>query len=117
MAPTTLIPRNTSPPNARSRARAPFASDTTAGPVLELTVAGLLDENAGRALLGAVDAATTDGWWRVEVDLRSVSGHTTHGVAAVTKLCRTGSLLPGGIGFSVTAGPSRAALLASLADA
>ena len=118
MAPTTLIPRGTATDartarSARTRAR----SGTAGGPVLELTVAGLLDEDAGRALLGAVDDATTDGWWRVEVDLRSVSGHTGHGVAAVTKLCRTGSLLPGGIGFSVTAGPSRTALLASLADA
>jgi hypothetical protein len=107
MAPTTLSP----PPAGRVA-----TTDAPSGPALELTVAGLLDEDAGRALLGAVDDAT-DGWWRVEVDLRSVSGHTSQGVAAVTKLCRTGSLLPGGIGFSVSAGASRAALLASLADA
>jgi hypothetical protein len=93
------------------------AGDGERGPVLELTVAGILDEQAGRSLLRAVDDATTDGWWRVEIDLRAVSAHTSLGVAAVTKLCRTGSLLPGGIGFSAAAGASRAALLAALADA
>lgn len=108
MAPTSLL----APPAGRAA-----TIDAPSGPVLDLTVAGLLDEDAGRALLGAVADATTDGWWRVEVDLRSVSGHTAHGAAAVTKLCRTGSLLPGGIGFSVRDGASRAALLASLADA
>lgn len=91
--------------------------EAASGPVLELTVAGILDEEAGRALLRAVAEAATDGWWRVEVDLRSVSAHTSLGTASVTKLCRTGSLLPGGIGFSVTAGASREALLAALADA
>jgi hypothetical protein len=89
----------------------------TDGPVLDLTVAGILDETAGRALLRAVDEANDTGAHRVQVDLRAVSAHTSQGVAAVTKLCRTGSRLPGGIGFSVTSGPSRSALLASLADA
>jgi hypothetical protein len=103
---TTTLPRPSS-------AEAPET-----GPVLDLVVAGILDEQAGRSLLGAVAAATDEGGWhRVEIDLRAVSAHTSQGTAAVTKLCRTGSLLPGGIGFSVVPGPSRAALLASLADA
>lgn len=85
--------------------------------VLDLAVAGILDEQAGRALLRAVAEATDAGWHRVEVDLRLVSAHTSLGTAAVTKLCRTGSRLPGGIGFSVASGPSQRALLASLADA
>lgn len=85
--------------------------------VLDLTVAGILDEVAGRALLRAVADAADHGTYRVQVDLRSVSAHTSQGTAAVTKLCRTGARLPGGIGFSVVSGPSRQALLASLADA
>lgn len=109
MASTTLLP----PDAATAAVDLP---DTSAGPVLDLTIAGLLDERAGRALLQAVDRAAAEGWHRVEVDLREVVGHTAEGVAAVATLCRRGSHLPAGIGFSVASGPSRAALLAALAD-
>ena len=89
----------------------------TENQVLDLTVAGVLDERAGSALLFAVADAADAGWRRIEVDLRDVTAHTEQGAAAISRLCRTGSRLPRGIGFSVASGPSREALLASLAQA
>ncbi len=85
--------------------------------VLDLTVVGLLDDRTGDALLAAVVDAAEAGWHRVEIDLRDVTAHTAQGTAAISRLCRTGSRLPRGIGFSVESGPSRDALLASLAKA
>lgn len=107
----------TLPRTAEDTREAATPQNEVVGPVLDLTVAGILDEEAGRALLFAVTEASEQGWHRVEIDLREVTAHTSQGAAAVAKLCRTGSLLPAGIGFSVAAGASRAALLASLADA
>ena len=103
MAPTTLLPPTVS------------AFDTSDGTVLDLTVVGILDERTGAALLDAVEDAADAGWHRIEVDLRDVTAHTAQGVDAVSRLFRTGPRLPAGIGFSVSAGPSREALLASLA--
>lgn len=109
---TAMLDRNPARPTRRHG-----AAEAVDERVLNLTVAGVLDEAAGCALLRAVAEATDTGWDRVQVDLREVSAHTAQGTAAVTKLCRTGSRLPHGIGFSVTDGPSRQALLVSLADA
>jgi hypothetical protein len=110
MAPTTLLPPALIPPTATTR-------ETQDGAVLDLTVVGVLDERTGTALLSAVDDAAAAGWQRIEVDLREVTAHTDQGAAAISRLCRAGSRLPLGIGFSVEAGPSREALLDALAHA
>jgi hypothetical protein len=78
-----------------------------------LSVAGLLDADAGGALLAALDAALAVAPDRVEVDLAGVADFTPEGLDALQS-CRDFSFrLADGLHYRTVPGPGQAAFLAA----
>lgn len=99
----------------------PASSDEAVGTIVAeeidgtvvLSVAGLLDADAGGALLAALDAALEVAPERVEVDLAGVADFTPEGLDALQS-CREFSFrLVDGLHYRTVPGPGQAAFLAA----
>ena len=88
----------------------------TDGEVVTLTINGCLDGEAGAALLKRATAALEERACRVDIDLRSLTGFTDQGAAALGACRRMCTGLPDGLHYRTGQGPGREALLAAFVD-
>lgn len=87
----------------------------TAGAVVVLELADLLDAQIGAALVAAAEAALATQPDRVDIDLRSLQSWTQDGVIALVRCREICGDLPDGLHYRTGRGPGRAALLAAYA--
>ena len=85
----------------------------TAGPLVVLQLASLLDAEAGVALVAAAEAALAADPQRVDIDLTSLQSWTQEGAAALVRCRAICSDLPDGLHYRTGRGPGRSALLAA----
>lgn len=88
----------------------------TEGDIVVLTINGNLDGQAGAALLKQATAALQERACRVDIDLRSLTGFTDQGAAALGACRRMCAGLTEGLHYRTGQGPGRHALLAAFVE-
>jgi hypothetical protein len=88
----------------------------TEGGTVVLTINGCLDAESGASLLKRVASALAERACRVDIDLRSLTGFTEQGSAALGACKRMCAGLPDGLHYRTGQGPGRDALLSAFAD-
>jgi hypothetical protein len=83
------------------------------GEIVVLTINGCLDGETGATLLKRATAALQERACRVDIDLRSLTGFTDQGAAALGACRRMCTGLPDGLHYRTGQGPGRQALLAA----
>ncbi len=89
-----------------------IVAEATNGTVV-LSVAGVLDGQAGGALLSALDAALAVAPTRIEVDLAAVEDFTDDGLDALQSCRDAATQLPEGLHYRTMPGPGQAAFFAA----
>jgi ABC-type transporter Mla MlaB component len=101
---------------AASRPPNPPVRVSVDGGVMVLTLTGSLDEDAGRALAQAAEAAVAKGATRLDIDLRQLVSFTDRGAAALVACRELAERLAEGLHYRSGKGAGRDALLAAYAN-